>query len=61
MGMAIDHNDFLAAMKAAGYRVQSWHGSAAYFNCLDTPAKRKYYRRRFLACDDRVAHPLAAA
>ena len=61
MGRPIDHDEFVSAMKAAGYRVMSWRGSAAYFNCLDTPAKRAYYRRRFIACDDRIAHPLAVA
>lgn len=29
-----------------------------YFDCVDTAEKRAYYRKRFLACDDRVRHPL---
>lgn len=59
MGVRIDHEAFVAAMKAAGYRVVCRHGSALYFDCLDTPQKREYYRKRFIGCDNRVKHPLA--
>lgn len=59
IGAPIDHDTFLAAMKAAGFRENSRYGSAIYFDCADTAEKRAYYRKRFLACDDRVAHPLA--
>jgi hypothetical protein len=61
MGVPIDHDTFVAAMKAAGYRVVRRYGRAIYFDCLDTPEKRAFYRRRYIACDDRVIHPLAMA
>jgi hypothetical protein len=46
-------------MKLAGYRAVRRCGSAIYFDCIDTAAKRAFYRRRYIACDHRVKHPLA--
>lgn len=59
MGAPIDHDLFVAAMKAAGYHVVCRYGSALHFDCLDTTAKREFYRKRYIGCDDRVRHPLA--
>jgi len=59
MGVPVAHDNFVSAMKAAGYRVVCRRGSTLYFDCLDTPAKRAFYRKRYIGCDDRVRHPLA--
>jgi hypothetical protein len=58
MGEPVSHDEFIAAMKAAGYREKARYGRAVYFDCLDTAEKRKYYRQKYLACDDRAQHPL---
>ena len=60
MGVPVDHEEFLVAMEKAGYHPKCWYGSAAYFDCLDSPSKRQYQRKRFIGCDDRVKHPLVA-
>jgi len=58
IGTPIDHDEFLAAMQAAGYKVKAWYGSAAYFDAIDTASKREYQRKRYIGADDRVKHPL---
>lgn len=58
MGKPVSHDDFCEAMQKAGYKIKSRYGRALYFDCLDTKEKRAYYRQKYLACDDRVKHPL---
>jgi hypothetical protein len=58
MGRPVSHDEFCAAMEKAGYKVIGRYGRALYFDCLDTAEKRKYYRQKFLACDERAKHPL---
>ena len=59
LGRSINHEEFLAAMKATGYPPKSWYGSAAYFDCRDSQSKRQYQRKRFVGADERVVHPLS--
>lgn len=61
MGVPVEHKAFVAAMIVAGYCVKCRYGTALYFGCMDTPAKREFYRKRYIGCDERVGHPLAVA
>ena len=58
LGEAIDHDTFITAMQAAGYRIVCRYGSAAYFDCRDSRSKRAYQCKRFIGADERVRHPL---
>lgn len=58
LGRPVTHNEFASAMKAAGYRVVCNYGRAMYFDCQDSSEKHKYYRKRFIGCDETIKHPL---
>ena len=60
MGSPVDHADFVDAMNRAGYRVARQFGDKLFFNCRDTAAKRKYYRRKYVMLDELARHPLDA-
>ena len=58
IGAPVDHADFLSAMEEAGYRVVRQFDDSLFFNCRDTAAKRKFYRRKYVMLED-VRQPLA--
>jgi hypothetical protein len=58
LGTSIAHEDFNTAMHAAGFKIARRSGNAIFWGARDTVEKRRYFRRKFLAADDTVVHPL---
>jgi hypothetical protein len=61
MGAPVAHEEFRAAMKAAGFKVVDQRGSATFYAARDTLSKRQYFRRKFIVADDTAVHPLVEA
>jgi hypothetical protein len=60
-GTPVSHDEFNTAMKGAGFQIVRRSGSVVFWGVRDTAEKKEYFRRRYLAADDSVEHPLLKA
>jgi hypothetical protein len=58
LGVPVTHEEFNAAMQAAGFKIVRHSGNVVFFGARDTGAKRRYLRQRYLCADETVTHPL---
>jgi hypothetical protein len=60
LGGPVAHDEFNAAMHAAGFQIVRRRGNVVFWGARDTVAKRQYFRGKYLAADESVVHPLAS-